>query len=191
MARIFQSLGATILDADDIAHRLIEKGSPAYGHIVEAFGSKILRDDGSIDRRLLGQVVFSDTGQRSLLESILHPRIREEEATLVATLTSIGQGRIAVTNAALLIETGAYRDYHRVVVVYCAPEAQLDRIVARDDLTREEARARIAAQMPTGEKLKLGHYAIDTTSGFAGTETLARDVFRHLQLDLQALSELH
>ncbi|MFQ5876480.1 MAG: dephospho-CoA kinase [Acidobacteriota bacterium] len=188
VARIFQSLGATVLDADEIAHRLIEKGAPAYERVVREFGPGILRRDGSIDRRRLGQIVFGEPVKRALLESILHPRIREEEARLVTTLTSIGQGRIAVTNAALLIETGAYRDYHRVVVVHCAPDAQLERIVARDDLAPDEARARVAAQMPTGEKLRVAHYAIDTTAGFARTETRSREVFRHLQLDLQALA---
>ena len=115
--------------------------------------------------------------------------IRKEEANLVELLADTGQGRICVSNAALLIETGFYRDYHRVVVVHCAAEAQLDRIIKRDGLTEDEARARIAAQMDTREKLKVAHYAIDTTPGHAATETRARAVFRHLQQDLQALSD--
>ncbi len=95
-----------------------------------------------------------------------------------------------MTNAALLIETGAYRDYQRLVVTFCNPEVQVERVMQRDDLSRDEARARIAAQMPTEEKLRVAHYTIDSSHGFAATEARSRDIFRHLQLDLQALSQL-
>src|SRR5262249_14846973 len=160
--RIFASLGATILDADEIAHRLVEKGAPAYDPVVGAFGEEILNPDGSINRSRLARIIFADTAKRSVLESILHPLIRRAEGHLVELLADAGQGRIAVSNAALLIETGFYRDYHRVVVVHCALEAQLDRIMRRDGLSEDEARVRIAAQMDTKEKLKVAHYAIDT-----------------------------
>src|SRR3989441_3871369 len=150
---IFATLGATILDADEIAHRQVEKGAPAYEPVARAFGEEILTPDGAINRSRLGRIIFSDPEKRAVLESILHPLIRKEEATLVELLADTGQGRIAVSNAALLIETGFYRDYHRVVVVHCAPEVQLDRIIKRDALTEDEARARVAAQMDTKEKL--------------------------------------
>ena len=189
VARIFATLGASILDADEIAHRLIEKGAAAYDAVTRAFGEEILNADGGINRSRVGRIIFSDPARRATLEGILHPLIRKEEATLVELLADTGQGRIAVSNAALLIETGFYRDYHRVVVVHCSPEVQLDRILRRDGLAEDEARARIAAQMDTREKLKVAHYAIDTTPGHAATETRARAVFRHLQHDLQALSE--
>jgi dephospho-CoA kinase len=188
VARIFATLGATILDADEIAHRLIEKSGPAYAAVVEAFGGEVLHPDGSVDRRRLGGVVFADAERRARLEAILHPLIRKEEATLVDLLSDTGQGRIAVTNAALLIETGFYRDYHRVIVVQCAPEVQVERIVKRDALSAAEARARIAAQMDAREKAKHAHYVIDTTASLEQTESRARAVFRHLQHDLQALS---
>ncbi len=189
VGRIFTSLGAAVLDADEIAHLLIEQGAPAYQKIIDAFGRDILRPDGSINRSLLGRIVFAASDQRVRLEGILHPMIREEEAARMTRLVETGQGRIIVTNAALLIETGFYRDYHRVVVVHCDPEVQLQRLLLRDGLSEAEARARIAAQMEPREKVKVAHYAIDTTPGFAATETRARAIFRHLQLDLQALSE--
>lgn len=190
VARIFATLGATILDADEIAHRLVERGAPAYDRVVETFGENILRSDGAIDRARLGRIIFADPARRSALESILHPLIRKEEANLIDLLADTGQGRIAVTNAALLIETGFYRDYHRVVVVLCAPDVQIARILKRDGLPEEEARSRIAAQMDAREKAKVAHYNIDTTAGLSFTETRARAVFRHLQQDLQALSDL-
>ncbi|MGH9796961.1 MAG: dephospho-CoA kinase [Candidatus Polarisedimenticolia bacterium] len=189
VARIFASLGASILDADEVAHRLIEKTGPAYAEVAAAFGPEILRPDGSIDRARLGRIVFGDAQKRARLESILHPLIRKEEAALVGLLGDTGQGRISVTNAALLIETGFYRDYHRVVVVQCDREAQIDRILKRDGLTPEETAVRIAAQMDAREKAKHAHYVIDTTPGIQTTEARARVVFRHLQHDLQALGE--
>lgn len=189
VARIFATLGASILDADEIAHRLVEKEAPAYRPVVQAFGEEILNPDGSISRPRLARLIFSDPQRRAALEAILHPMIRKEETNLVELLADTGQGRIAVSNAALLIETGIYRDYHRVIVVHCAPDVQLDRVVRRDGLTEEEARARIGAQMDSREKLKVAHYTIDTTPGMASTEGRARAVFRHLQQDLQALSD--
>jgi dephospho-CoA kinase len=190
VARIFTSLGAVVLDADEIAHLLVQQGAPAYDRVVGEFGQSILRPDGSIDRSALGRIIFAEASMRARLEAILHPLIREEEAARIRRLIESGQGRIIVSNAALLIETGFYRDYHRVVVVHCAPETQVARILARDGLSEPEARARLAAQMDAREKLKVAHYTIDTTPGFAATETRSRAVFRHLQLDLQALSEI-
>ena len=187
VARIFTELGATVIDADQIAHRLIDRGARAYDRVVEAFGSGILRDNRSIDRSCLGRIVFADAAKRSLLESILHPLIREEEKVRLERHTQRG-GRIAVSNAALLVETGAHRNYHRVVIVHCETTLQIERIVSRDKLSEAEARARIEVQMPTAEKIRVAHYTIDTSPGFAATEGRAREVFRHLQFDLQALS---
>jgi dephospho-CoA kinase len=189
VARIFTSLGATVMDADEIAHRLIEKGGAGYDPVTQAFGPGVLRDDGSIDRARIARIIFTDASRRAALEKILHPLIRAEEMAQTARLAATGLGRIAVSNAALLIETGYYRDYHRVVVVHCAPEIQIERLVRRDALSEEDAKARIGAQMDPREKLKVAHYAIDTTPGFAATEVRARAVFRHLQLDLQALAD--
>ena len=189
IARIFAGLGASVLDADLIARRLLEKDAPGYGPTLAAFGREILLPDGTIDRPGLGRVVFSNPERRATLEAVLHPLIRAEEARFVELLADTGQGRIAVTNAALLIETGFYRDYHRVVVVQCDAKTQIARILKRDPLNEEEARARVAAQMDASEKARVAHYLIDTTTSMAHTEVRARAVFRHLQLDLLALSE--
>lgn len=189
VARIFAGLGASVLDADLIARRLLEKDAPGYGPTVAAFGREILLADGTIDRPRLGRLVFSNPERRATLEAVLHPLIRAEEARFVELLADTGQGRIAVTNAALLIETGFYRDYHRVVVVQCDMKTQIDRVLRRDPLSEEEARARVAAQMDAAEKARVAHYLIDTTAGMPHTEARARTVFRHLQLDLLALSE--
>ena len=187
IARTFAALGATVIDADDIAHRLIDRGAAAYDRVVAAFGREVLRDDGSIDRGRLGRIVFGDAQRRGQLESILHPLIRAEAAARIERQTRLGS-RIAITNAALLVEAGLYSDYDRLVVTHCDTAVQIERLMSRDRMSEQDARARIAAQMPAAEKVKLAHYTIDTSDGFAPTEMRARAVYRHLQFDLQALA---
>lgn len=190
VARHFAEQGATVIDADAIAHRLIEPDGAAHDSVAREFGPEVVRPDGTLDRVRLGRLVFADPGRRARLEAILHPLIHAEENAVITRLAGeVDASRIAVSNAALLIEAGFWRDYHRIVVVHCAPEIQLQRIEQRDHLSREDALARIAAQMPNAEKLKVGHYAIDTSAGLEATATRAREVYRHLQHDLVALAE--
>lgn len=186
----FAERGATVIDADAIAHRLIEPGGAAYDAVAREFGALVARPDGTLDRVRLGRLIFADPSRRVLLESILHPLIHAEENAVITGLSGDeGASRIAVVNAALLIEAGYWRDYHRLVVVHCAEEIQVRRIQERDKLSREDALARIAAQMPSAEKLKLAHYAIDTSASLEATAARARAIYRHLQHDLVALAE--
>ena len=184
VARHFESFGAAVLDADAVAHRLIEPGAPGHAKVIDAFGSGIVRGDGTIDRTALGRIVFADPDQRRRLERILHPLIQEEEDAFVARIGSDRVPRIVVINAALLFEAGTWKRYDRVVVAHCDEKLQVDRVVERDRLSRDAAAARIAAQMPTSEKVRQAHYAIDTSDGFESTEDQARAVWRHLEADL-------
>jgi len=190
VARHFAEHGATVIDADAIAHQLIEPGGAAYDAVAREFGAVVARPDGTLDRARLGHLVFADRSRRVLLESILHPLIHAEESAIIARLPGDdGASRIAVVNAALLIEAGYWRDYHRLVVVHCAEAIQVQRLEQRDHLSREDALARISTQMPTAEKMKLAHYAIDTSDGFEATSARARAIYRHLQHDLVALAD--
>ena len=184
VARHFESFGAAVLDADVVAHHLIEPGASGYDPVVAAFGKGIVRGDGTIDRAALARIVFADPAQRKRLEAILHPLIQNEEDAFVARIGSDRVPRIVVINAALLFEAGTWKNYDRVVVAHCDPAVQITRVVDRDRLTPEAAAARIAAQMPTSEKVRQAHYAIDTTDGFDATEEQAREVWRHLEADL-------
>jgi dephospho-CoA kinase len=187
VARHFASWGAEVIDADLLARRLVEPGAAGYAPVVRVFGTGILAADGSIDRAALGRIVFSDARRRIELEGILHPLIAAEERAAIDRLASAGRGGIAVVNAALLVEAGTYRTYDRLVLVHCAEEIQVARIVARDGLSRDDALARVRAQLPTADKLKVAHYAIDTGAGFASTEAQARAVWSSLQRDRGAL----
>jgi dephospho-CoA kinase len=168
------------MDADAVAHEVIAPGEPAYQEIIDHFGSRIpglVTADGPIDRGKLGAVVFSDREAREQLNSIVHPRVFEAQARWLAEVERQNPRVIAVVDAALMIETGSYRRFDLLVVVYCDPEVQLERLMARNRLTREEAMIRISAQMPTAEKLKYADLTIDTSHGFEDTRRQVEAIY--------------
>jgi dephospho-CoA kinase len=142
----------------------------------------MLTAEGAIDRRRLGTEIFADAGAREDLNAILHPAVRREEEKMKAEQT---HGGIVVTDAALLVETGRYRIYDRLVVVSCDPDLRLSRLLARDrDLTAAAAHRRIAAQAPVEEKIALADYIIDTSGSLADTERRTRALYTLLMEDL-------
>ncbi len=161
---VLRELGCEVIDADALAHEVIEPGRPAFDEIVGHFGKDVVGDDGKIDRVKLGAIVFSDKSQREKLNSIVHPRVYEAQLKWFAELESRNPEAIAVVDAALMIETGSYRRFDKVVVVYCEPDLQRERLMLRNNLTLEQAQARISAQMPSDEKLKFADYSINTSS---------------------------
>jgi dephospho-CoA kinase len=161
--------GIATLDLDAVAHALMAPGGVSYEEVVRSFGPKILAPDGTIDRRALGAAVFASPEARARLDSLVHPRVREEEARRAAGLDAEGCP-LLVSDAALLIEAGAHLRFDRLAVVHCPPEEQERRLVARDGLTGAAARARIGAQMPVAEKRRFGHFVIDTSGTVAETE---------------------
>jgi len=177
---VLGELGCEVLDADLTARAVVEPGRPAFDEIVAHFGSEIVGPEGRLDRAKLGAIVFSDTGQREKLNSIVHPKVYEAQGRWLAEIEGRNPNAIAVIDAALLIETGSYRRFDRLIVVHCEPQIQLERLMARNHLSREEAMARIAAQMPSAEKLKYADYSIDTSLGFDDTRRQVEAVFKQL-----------
>jgi dephospho-CoA kinase len=188
VARHFADWGARVIDADQLARRMVEPGAPGYDAVLSEFGRGVFLPDGRLDRKALGRVVFGEPARRARLEAILHPLIFAAEEEGILRLEQEGQGGIAVVNAALLFEAGTFKRYHRLVVAHCDEGIQIERVVRRDGLTREEAEARVRAQSPTRDKLRVAHYAIDTGDGFETTEKRAREVFEALQHDREALA---
>jgi dephospho-CoA kinase len=164
--------GLATLDLDQVAHELMAPGGGAYAEVVSAFGPGILGPDGSIDRRVLGARVFADPEARARLDALVHPRVRAEEAARARALAAEGRP-ILVSDAALLVEAGVHLRFDRLVVVHCAPEEQVRRLVARDGLSAEAAWARVLAQMPNEEKRGYGHFVIETSGGVTDTEAAA------------------
>jgi len=162
-------LGCRVLDADALARRVVEPGTDGLRSVVEAFGPEVLGEGGSLDRAKLGAIVFSDEGRRRLLNSILHPLIMREQDEWLRRCELEGPEGVAVVDAALMIESGGYRRFDRLVVVHCRPEIQIERLTRRDGLTPEEAGRRVAAQMSQEEKLRYADFSLDTSDGFEET----------------------
>ncbi len=186
-AKVFAELGARIIDADLIAHKLLKQQTATYKKVVQEFGQVIVNPDGTIDRKKLGDIVFNDAAKRDLLNGIVHPDVRTEVLRQIVELEKESHGGIIIIDAALMVESGSYKQYDRLVVIYCHPALQLARLISRDGLSIPEARARMAAQMPVEEKLQLAHYKIDTSGTLQQTHEQIEIVYReliHLELSM-------
>jgi dephospho-CoA kinase len=189
-ALFFAELGAHVIDADRVAHLLLKFGTPVYRKLVDAFGERILSSTGEIDRRILGRMVFSDADKRLLLNSLTHPAVKTEILRRIGELEQSASRGIIIVDAALMIETGGYKMFHRIIVVTCDPALQVSRLITRDGLTEEEARARIASQMPMEEKLKLANYTIDASRTLDHTREQVEAIYRDLLIqELRTKSE--
>lgn len=176
-----KALGCEVVDADVIARRVVEPGEPAYHDIVREFGVEVLDAQGTIDRAKLGAIVFADAERRARLNAIVHPRVLAAQDAWLTEVERRDPHAIAVVDAALMIEAGGYKRFDKLIVVYCEPEVQLKRLMARNNLSREEALKRINAQMPTSEKLKYADYTVDTSLGFEDTARQVKLLYEQLR----------
>jgi dephospho-CoA kinase len=166
---VFRDLGCVTFDADTIAHAVMEPGQPAYSDIVDEFGQSVLDPEGRIDRARLGAIVFADQSRRNRLNALVHPRVIAEQNRLLRDAETAHPHGIAIVDAALMIESGGYRRFDKLVVVFCSAEEQLRRLMKRNQIGREEAEQRISAQMSSNEKRRYADFEIDTTGTYAET----------------------
>jgi dephospho-CoA kinase len=178
---VLSELGCVTFDADKIAHLVMEPGRPAYDDIHREFGEAVIAADGSIDRKKLGAIVFADEGRRKRLNEIVHPRVIEEQNRLLGEAEARDPNGVAVIDAALMIESGGYKRFDKLIVVYCDRETQIERLMRRADITREAAEQRLAAQMSSEEKLRYADYRIDTAGTFEETRQLVVEVLEDLK----------
>lgn len=178
---VLAELGCRVLDADTTARETVAPGTPGLEAVVLEFGPDILQPDGTLDRSKLGALVFADEGRRQRLNAILHPFIIAKQDEQLRLWEQEDADGIAVVDAALMIESGGYRRFDKLIVVHCRPEIQLERLLARDSLTPEAARQRIAAQMSQDEKKRHADYLIDTSEGFESARIQTETVYRALQ----------
>ena len=179
-AWLFAESGAHVIDADIIVHELLAAGTRTYNKIADAFGAEILVQDGQIDRKKLGQIIFGSLEKRLLLNSLIHPDIGAEILRRIFQLEQSYPGGIVIVDGALIVETGNHKIYDRLVVVTCDPSLQISRLMSRDGLTQDEAKARMSSQMPIEEKLKLADYTIDTSGTLRQTEEQVEAIYRDL-----------
>jgi dephospho-CoA kinase len=180
VSAMFRELGAEIIDADRLAREVVAPGEPALAEIARVFGSEVLLPDGGLDRKALGAIVFGDPEKRRALERITHPAIRERFVRRLAELEASGFTGVVLFDAAVLIESGNYRNMDHLVVVLNDEPTQLARLMARDGLGDDEALARVRSQMPVAEKAKLADHVIDNSGDRARTAARVREVYAAL-----------
>jgi dephospho-CoA kinase len=182
VCEILRELGAFVLDADQTAREVVQPNTEGWREIVRNFGREVLQSDNTLDRAKLGAIVFADEARRQLLNSIVHPLVIEAQNDWLTKCERENPKGIAVIDAALMIESGGYRRFDKLIVVWCEAETQIRRLMARNNLSREEALKRINAQMPQEEKKKYADFLIDTTAGFEAARARTIEVFGQLKL---------
>jgi dephospho-CoA kinase len=180
VAKMLRQRDYPVLDADALAREFLEPGQDPYKEVVAYFGQRILTPGGAVDRQKLAAIVFSDEVERAKLNQILHPRIRDVVANWFAALERPDGPALAFEDAALILESGARDSLDRIVVCWCRPEQQLERLRARG-IPDEDARMRIAAQMPIDEKRKLADEVIDCSGSIQDTQKQLEDVLAKLK----------
>ena len=175
--------GVPVVDADVLSRESVAAGSPGLGAVVARFGPTILGPDGTLDRARLGAIVFSDPEARRDLEAIVHPFVRQGIEDFFGALPV--SEPFAVADVPLLYETGRNDRFGAVIVVACTPEAQLERVMARDALTRADAERRIASQWPIAEKVERADYVIRTDGTYADTDSQVLELVRRLRREAE------
>lgn len=181
VGRALADMGCLLIQADELGHAVILPGAEAYDAVIQEFGRGILKSDGTINRRLLATEVFGHPERLEKLNALVHPPVRARSQKLLDEFAASHPDGIAVSEAAILIETGSYRNFARLIVAVCREEQQVERAMARDHLTREEVLDRMHRQMPLAEKVKYADYVVDTSGSKEKTLEQTRAVYKCLR----------
>ena len=181
VSEALESWGCYVIHADEIGHEVLGPGGEAYGPVVQEFGENVLSEDGTIDRRKLAALVFHNPERLARLNAIVHPPVVRREEQLAAEFFARDPHGIAVTEAAILIETGSYRRFDKLILVFCAQEQQIERALRREGSAEADIRARIERQMPLEEKRKYADFVIDTSGSKEETLRQTRAVYEALR----------
>ena len=181
VAGLLEKLGCYIIHADQLGHEVLLPGGEAYDDVVAEFGSAVVAADGTIDRKALGSAVFSNPDRLEVLNALVHPHVFRRQNEFFDTVAQRDAHAVVVSEAAIMIETGSYKRYDRLMLTACPPEVQIQRFVERESATEEEARERLARQMPLDEKKKFADCIIDTSGTKAETERQVREIYLQLK----------
>jgi dephospho-CoA kinase len=176
-----ERLGCLVVHADLLGHAVLLPGGEAYEATVREFGGGILNDDGTINRRLLATEAFGHPERLDRLNSFVHPPVRDQTQRALTEFFARDPRGIAVVEAAILIEMGSWRNYDKLIVAVCTQEQQIERAMKRDGVTREEAMARLARQMPLAEKVRYADYVIDTSRAKEHAVAQTREIYQKLR----------
>ena len=178
---MFVQLGCHLIDADRITYELFQPGQPVYKAVLQSFGKRILGPDGAINRKILGEIVFSDPDARTKLNELVHPAVIQSQRDWLNEMESKDPNGIGIVDAALMIEVGTYKNYDKVIVVTCTPEVQKQRLRTRSGLSEEQTEARIRSQMPLDDKIKYADFVIENSGDLARTRAQVADVNSRLR----------
>jgi dephospho-CoA kinase len=180
VSTMLRQLGAPVVDADDMARRVVEPGTPALAGIAARFGDEVLNADGTLDRKRLGEIVFDDAEARRVLNSITHPRIAQASQTEIARHAAAGEA-VVIYDAALLVENKLHLGMAGLIVVSVSETVQLARLRARDGIDEAAARARIAAQLPLADKCAVATWVIDNGGSLDQTRSQVERIWAEIR----------
>lgn len=187
VTKTFRAAGIPMVDADMVARDVVQPGTFGLNKIIESFGKEYIQEDGTLHRTKLGALVFSDKEALTRIDDIMYPLIREESDRQIQKYHSEGH-YIVGYDAALIFEMGNIRNFYPVIVVHCPQDIQIQRLMARNSLTRDEAMLRILSQMSVEEKLKLANFTIDTSGTIEESVSKTESVIKSLrQMEKQNL----
>ena len=182
VCQILRDAGFPVLDADVTAREVVAGGTPGLASIIAAFGPEVILETGEMDRSRVASIVFSDAEKLQLLNSIIHPLVFEAQDKWLREQAELFPEGVAIVDAALMIESGGYKRFNKLIVVWCDADIQLRRLMARDGFDEATAKARIASQMPQDEKKRFADYLIDTSRGFKDTRIQVEGLTTRLSL---------
>ncbi len=181
VACFFGKLGCRVIDADELARKVVEPGTSGWHRIIETFGKEYLTSHGELDRRRLARLVFQDPKAKERLEAIVHPRVLSLRREITREILREDPKAIIIFDVPLLIEAGLQGSMDKVIVVWVPRETQIQRLIERDKLTRQEAEERLKNQMPLYEKLPFAHYVVDNSGLLEEAEEQVEKIYRELK----------
>lgn len=181
VANMLRDLGSYLIDFDILARQVVEPGKPAWKDIIDFFGRQVLQADEHLDRKKLSRIVFQDPDKRTRLERFTHPRIFEEFVDQATGIINNNPCAIIQAVMPLLIELNLGHLFHKIVVVYIPREKQIERLIRRDGITREEAAGILEAQLPIDEKIGYADFVIHNEGSIDETEKEVKDLWNKLK----------
>jgi dephospho-CoA kinase len=174
-------LGCHLIEADELGHQVLMPGAEAYDAVVNEFGEEILDEDRYIIRRKLGALVWDRPEQLAKLNSIVHPAVIAREEGIMARISQTDPEAIVVVESAILVETGSYRRFDRLMVAVCTVEQQVERAMKRGAYSKEDVLARLSRQLPLEDKVRVADYVIDTSGAKEHTLEQVKSVYESLR----------
>jgi len=184
-AGVLSDLGCFVAQADEAARAILAPGLPAWEAVVAHFGQGILNQDRSIDRKRLGAIIFADEGERRFMNALIHPLVLADREKEIARIRDAGTHKIYISEAALTIEAGYQGFFDKIIITHCLPAIQIQRLMDRDGIRREDALKIIKSQMPQEDKLSYADYSINTSGNLRETVEQTERIFRLLMQDYE------